>query len=199
LGVRVRRETKLIRVYSDLVAKLNEISNREGVPFMEYVNSALEQVVRAHRLGRSIKEVVDSYERMLIQREAGLVMAPLEALNKIVERFYPGEGDLLEGIWREAGLWYGKYLSIKIRDGEPLEVFRDMLKDSGWGIREINLERRGDRKLLKCFSLTLSLENTRLLMNFIEGVMEALGYKVLERNCLRGVIEIEFRDESNKK
>lgn len=189
-----RRETKLVRVYSDLVARLNEASNREGIPFMEYVNSALEQAVRAHRLGKPLKEIVDFYERMLIQREAGLIMVPLEALNKIVERFYPSNGDVLESIWRESGEWYGKYLLIKVKDGSPIEVFRNMLRDSGWGIRDVSLERRGDKSLLKCFSLTLSLENTRLLMNFIEGVIEALGYEILGRSCLRGVVEIEFKE-----
>lgn len=193
MGGRQQRETKLVRVYSDLVARINEISNREGIPFMEYVNSALEQAVRAHRLGKDLKDIVDFYERMLTQREAGLVMVPLEVLNKIVERFYPREGELLEGIWRESGAWYGKYLLIKVRGSDPLELFRDMLKDSGWGVRETSLERVGERSMLKCFSLTLSLENTRLLMRFIEGVIEALGYEIISSSCLRGVIEIEFR------
>ena len=198
LSAQPRRETKLIKVYGDLVTKLNEISNRVGIPFMEYVNSALEQAVRAGRLGKTLKEIVDSYERMLIQREAGLVLVPLEAFNRIVEKFYPGEGQFIESVWRESGTWYGKYLLVKVKNSDPLDVFRDMLKDSGWGFREVSLERRGGEGLLKCFSLTLSLENTKLLMNFIEGVIEALGYEIVGRSYLRGAIEIEFKSREKR-
>jgi hypothetical protein len=68
-----------------------------------------------------------------------------------------------------------------------------MLKATGWNIKDVVLERRGEKLTFKCFSLMLSLENTALLMRFIEGVMETLGYEVISQNYLRGVIEIEFR------
>jgi len=193
LGRRLQKETKLVRVYSDLVAKLNEASNREGISFLDYVNSALEQAVRAHKMGHSLKDIVDFYEMMMMQREAGLVMVPSEVLNKITERFYPNEKNMLESIWYESGVWYGKYLLVKVRREDPIDVFGEMLKATGWNIKDVVFERRGDKLVFKCFSLMLSLENTALLMKFIVGVMETLGYEVISQNYLRGVIEIEFR------
>lgn len=193
MGRRLQKETKLVRVYSDLVAKLNEASNREGISFLDYVNSALEQAVRAHKMGHSLKEIVDFYEMMMMQREAGLVMVPSEVLNKITERFYPNEKNMLESIWYESGVWYGKYLLVKVRREDPIDVFGEMLKATGWNIKDVVFERRGDKLVFKCFSLMLSLENTALLMKFIVGVMETLGYEVISQNYLRGVIEIEFR------
>jgi hypothetical protein len=193
LGRRLQKETKLVRVYSDLVAKLNEASNREGISFLDYVNSALEQAVRAHKMGHSLKDIVDFYEMMMMQREAGLVMVPSEVLNKITERFYPNEKNMLESIWYESGVWYGKYLLVKVRREDPIDVFGEMLKATGWSIKDVVFERRGDKLAFKCFSLMLSLENTALLMKFIVGVMETLGYEVISQNYLRGVIEIEFR------
>ncbi|MEM3174156.1 MAG: hypothetical protein QXU02_04625, partial [Candidatus Bathyarchaeia archaeon] len=83
---RPQRETKLVRVYGDLVVKLNEAANREGISFMEYINSVLEQALRAHKMGRSLRDIVDFYELMWMQREAGLIMVPYEVLNKIAER-----------------------------------------------------------------------------------------------------------------
>ena len=193
MGRRLQKETKLVRVYSDLVAKLNEASNREGISFLDYVNNALEQAVRAHKMGHSLKEIVDFYEMMMMQREAGLVMVPSEVLNKITERFYPNEKNMLESIWYESGVWYGKYLLVKVRREDPADVFGEMLKATGWNIKDVVFERRGDKLVFKCFSLMLSLENTALLMKFIVGVMETLGYEVISQNYLRGVIEIEFR------
>jgi hypothetical protein len=193
LGRRLQKETKLVRVYGDLVAKLNEASNREGVSFLDYINSALEQAVRAHKMGRSLKDIVDFYEMMMMQREAGLVMVPSEVLNRITERFYPNEKNMLESMWYESGVWYGKYLLVKVKREDPTDVFGEMLKATGWNIKDVVLERRGEKLTFKCFSLMLSLENTALLMRFIEGVMETLGYEVINQNYLRGVIEIEFR------
>lgn len=190
---RPQRETKLVRVYGDLVAKLNEAANREGISFMEYINGALEQALRAHRMGRSLRDIVDFYELMWMQREAGLIMVPYEVLNKIAERFYPSEKETLESIWYESGVWYGKYLLVKVKDGDPAEVFVETLKSAGWDIKDVVFERHGRNAVFKCFSLTLSLENTALLSKFIEGVMEAIGYEILNKSHLRGVIEIDLK------
>lgn len=193
MGRRLQRETKLVRVYSDLVTKLNEVSNREGVSFLDYINSALEQAVRAHKMGCSLKEIVDFYELMMMQREAGLATVPFEILNKIAEKFYADEKNMLESMWYESGVWYGKYLLVKVKNGDPTEVFVKMLKETGWNIKDVVFERREEKLTFKCFSLMLSLENTALIMRFIEGVMETFGYEVISQNYLRGVIEMEFR------
>lgn len=197
---RPQRETKLVRVYEDLVVRLNEAANREGISFMDYINGTLEQALRAHRIGHSLRDIVDFYELMLMQREAGLIMVPYEVLNKISERFYPREKEVLENIWHESGVWYGKYLLVKVKDGDPAEAFMETLKSMGWDIKDVVFERHGRSAVFKCFSLTLSLENTALLSKFIEGVMEAIGYEVLNRSHLRGVIEIDLKKlEKNNK
>lgn len=188
-----RRETRLVRVYSDLVASLNEASNREGVSFLDYINDALEQAVRAHRMNCPLKRIVDFYEIMMMQREAGLIMIPSEILNRLIERFYPSEKDMLQEIWYDSGVWYGKYLLAKIKDGNPVEKFAEILRVTGWNIKDVVLEKHGENITFKCFSLMLTLENTVLLMRFIEGVMRTLGYEAAERSYLRGVIEIEFK------
>lgn len=193
-----RRETKLIKVYEDLVVKLNEEANKRGVTFFDLVNEILAQAVRSMEMGGSVKEVVDFYEAMKFQREAGLVMIPFEALDRIVEKYYKNEKEMLEGLWFEAGVWYGKYLSFRAKDNDPIEVFLRSLFFMGWGIKDVKCERSQDGIAIKCFSLTLSRENTMLLMKFIEGVMSAMGYGVTDEKCLRGVIETEFK-RLNKK
>lgn len=189
-----KRETKLVSVYSDLIDKLKEISIKEGLPLTEYVNRALEQAIRARELGASIKEVVDFYERMTVQREAGLVMIPLEVFNRMIEELRR-EGKLSEDLWYECGQWYGKYLSMRVKDVSPTSFLIEMLKDCGWKVRWISIEEGGE-VLLKCFSPTVSLEATKLFMKFIEGAVESLGYEVLSRSYLRGVIELKVRSST---
>ncbi|MEM1790086.1 MAG: hypothetical protein QXP68_04145 [Thermosphaera sp.] len=182
-----KRETKLVSVYSDLIVKLKEISMREGLPLTEYVNRALEQAVRAHELGSSLREVVDLYERMRIQREAGLILIPMEVFNRMVEEL---RGEEVEGLWRDCGSWYGEYLSMRVRDGDPLRVLVGMLEDCGWKVKLTNLEGGGS---FKCFSPTISLEATKLFARFIEGALKSLGYEILSTSCLRGLIELRIK------
>ena len=61
---------RLIRVPDDLVNKLTIASNRRGEPFIRYVTEILEQAVRADELDSTIKEMVDSYEKEVVQKEA---------------------------------------------------------------------------------------------------------------------------------
>ncbi|MCX8178152.1 MAG: hypothetical protein N3F10_07690 [Candidatus Bathyarchaeota archaeon] len=194
-----RRETKLVKVYEDLVAKLNEEANKRGVAFFDFINEILAQAVRVLDMGSTIREVVDFYEAMMVQREAGLAMIPFEALDRIVEKFYRGERETLEGLWHDAGVWYGKYLSFRVKDESPFDVFIRSLSFMGWGIKEVTCQKSEDKIGLKCFSLTLSRENTKLLLKFVEGVMNALGYEMADSQCLRGVIEAEFKRTQNKK
>ena len=61
---------RLIRVPDDLVSRLMIASNRRGEPLMQYITEILEQAVRAHELNSSLKEIVDSYEKEVVQKEA---------------------------------------------------------------------------------------------------------------------------------
>jgi len=61
---------RLIRVPDDLVNKLMTASNRRGEPFIRYVTEILEQAVRADELDSSIKEMVNSYAKEAVKKEA---------------------------------------------------------------------------------------------------------------------------------
>lgn len=188
-----QRETKLVKVYEDLIAKINREANKRGIPFFDMVNDILSQAVKVMEMGGSIREAVDFYEAIRLQHEAGLAMIPFEALNSIVEKYYKSEKETLEKLWFESGVWYGKYLSFRVKKEEALDVFLKSLAYMGWGIKDVNFKMDQDNLSLKCFSLTLSRENTMLLMKFIEGVMNAIGYEVVNAKCLRGVVEAEFK------
>jgi len=189
----VQKGMKLIRVPDDLVSRLNEASNREGKPFFDYISEAFEQAVRAHEMSRSLKEIVDFYELMMMQKEAGLVVTPSDTLNKLIEKLYPKEKEILETIWFDSGVWYGKYLLVKVKDEDPVEMFGEMLKSISWHLKDVEFGKVTDAVTFRCVSFTLSLENTVLLMKFIEGVMSTLGYEPVSEDYLRGMIDIEFR------
>ena len=72
---------RLIRVPDDLVNKLMTASNRRGEPFIRYVTEILEQAVMADELDSSIKEIVDSYKKEVVQKEA----SQLEEAERVEE------------------------------------------------------------------------------------------------------------------
>ena len=183
---------KLIRVPEDLVTRLNEAANLDGEPFLEYVIEALEQAVRAHQMDRSIKQVVDFYEFMMMQKDAGLMITPSETLNKLIDKLYSSDKEFLQKIWLDAGGWYGKYLLTKVKGGDHVELFGEVLKVTNWDLNDVEFKREGSSISLRCISFTMSIENTFLLMTFIEGVMNTLGYKTANQECMRGMINMDF-------
>jgi len=189
----VPKGKRLIRIPEDLVVKLTEAANLEGRPFYDYTVEALEQALRAHEMKRSVKEIVDFFEIMEIQRLARLMITPTEALNYLIARHYREDRETLQQKWYEAGNWYGNYLQARIRDRDPLEAFGRLLAaDRRWNLDDAEVSKTDGTVRLRCVSFMLPLENTELFMRFLEGVMHGLGYETKRRECLKGAITLEF-------
>ena len=65
----IELKMKLIRVPDDLVDRLVGASNSQGKSLLDYIAEIFEQALRAHELDCSLKETVDSYERIAMQNE----------------------------------------------------------------------------------------------------------------------------------
>jgi len=191
------KEKKLIRVPSDIVAKLNEAANRAGRSFYDYTSEVLEQALRASELGRPLKEIMDFFELMSVQRNAGLTITFSELLNYLISMLYPKEEKALHERWYEAGVWYGTYLQVKFRNKRTLDIFTKLLSESWWEINEVNLSKEEEGFVLRCVSFTLSLERTKLLMSFLEGVINSMEYEIVKKDCIRGMIILNFTERGS--
>ena len=189
------REKKLIRVPSDIVAKLNEAANKAGKSFYDYTSELLEQALRCNEFGRPLKEIMDFFELMTLQRNAGLIITFSDLLNYLISLLYPKQERELHEKWYEAGVWYGTYLQVKFRNRNILDVFAKILSESWWELNEVNLAKEREGFTLRCVSFTLSLERTKLLTSFLEGVINSIGYEVLEKDCIRGMIILHFAEK----
>ncbi|MDI6691020.1 MAG: hypothetical protein QME50_04015 [Candidatus Bathyarchaeota archaeon] len=190
----VAKERKLIAVPSELVRALNEIANRKGTPFYEYTVEALEQAVRASLMRRTIREIVDFYEIMEMERASGTVLVPRDALNWFIKKLYPEERDAMQKVWLDAGRWFGKYLTAKLHSKEEaIDILTKILETSRWELDEVSLEKKENAVRVRLMSFVLSEENTELLMSYVEGVMESLGYETGNKECMRGMVIIDFR------
>jgi len=186
------KDTKLIVVPSRLVERLRAVAAKQGVHLSRYAAEALEQALRAEGLGTSLREAVDMYRLVEIQRGAGAVQISRSSLEQLVGELYSGNGEDLRRIWREAGRWYGEYLRTKLNDDGVLGFFEKALLVS-WDLDEVEVRDDGGAVTLRCTSFMMPLEVTELLISYISGVMSSLGYEELDRDYLRGMATLRYR------
>jgi len=190
---KVTKEKKLILVPGDLVNKIMEISNKQGKTLFNFVTEILEQALRASDMNQSIKQLVDFYEAMETQKSSGAVIVPIDAFTYLISKLYPSDRKNLLKKWCESGEWYGKYMLAKFHDDDPIDAFKNLLTVSHWDLNEVSFAKDNDGIRVKCVSPLLPIENTELLMKFVEGVMHSFGYDIGKEDYARGMILLTFK------
>jgi len=193
MGKGVAKDKKLILVPSDLVGRLMQISNKEGKTFYSFISEIFVQALRAQEIKHSLKEIIDFFEFMETQKASGAVITPVDALTYLIGEVYQSQRDALLEKWYESGEWCGKYLLARFFERNPVEVFGKLLEVSRWDLKEVHVTENAGVVKIRCVSPLLPLENTELLLKFIEGVMYSLGYKTTEEDYLKGIILLEFQ------
>lgn len=182
---------KFIAASEELVSKLMAISNREGKTFYSFVNDIFEEVIGIYDQRRTLQEVTEFYNLMEMQTTSGVILTPPDALKYVVEKLSPEEKEQFEKLWYAWGQWYGKYLGSKFPE-HTLEAFGRFLSLSRGELSEVEVT-PGDPVKLRCVSSLISLQYTKLLQNYLEGVIHSLGYETIRRECLKGLILLEFK------
>ncbi len=190
------REEKLIRAPGDLVSRLKEAANREGKTLYNYVAEIFEQAVRAYEMKRNLKDVLDVYEILEVQKEAGAIFTPRDILEYSVERIHQEDDGTLQRLWYQTGKWYGVYL--KEKSDYPVDAFIRLLQEGRWDLNEVTVKRNQETLEFRCISPLASQERTLLLRNFIEGAVHSLGYRTLDQECFRGIIRLKFSPKALK-
>ncbi|MEM2905791.1 MAG: hypothetical protein QW057_01110 [Candidatus Bathyarchaeia archaeon] len=193
------KEKKLVAVRGDLLARVVEISNREGKSVYGMTNEIFEQAIRVHDLGLSLTDVVEAYALLKMERETGAVIISSETLSYLIGRLYPEEKEALQELWRGSGQWYGKYLLAKFHDQDPIEMLRRRLVTCAWDVTDVNLVRNGDKVKLRIVAPYLAAENTELFSKHLEGIMQSLGYTLERNDTMRGIILLEFDKQKEAK
>lgn len=188
-------ETKLLVLPSDLVDRLKEVSNRRGTSLSGYAMEVFEEALRAEKLGAPLGSAVDAYRMGEIHRGAGAVIIPRASLGEIIKSLGSEHAGDLERLWDEAGRWYGKYLLGKLGSENVLAFLRmDLL--TSWNLNEVEITDGGDATL-RFTGFMMSEEFTGLLLSYVHGIMESLGYREVERDSLRGMATIRYLKLNN--
>lgn len=187
------RGRKLILIRDDLLEGIRKITAKEGKTVFSFTNEVFEQVLKVYDMDVSLSDVVEFYRLMQIQRETGALIVPLSVLEYMTHTLFRDNKKELLDEWRRSGLWYGRYLCIRFPDEELLGVFEKLMKFSLWNVTEFSVLRKDEGVKIRCMSPHFSSEHTEAFSNFLEGVLDALGYETVKNECLRGMILLESR------
>jgi len=184
-------DTKFIIVPRQLADQLRALTARLGQSVSDFAVEALTQAMRAQELGSDLGEAVELHRLSGVQRGAGNIQVTRTVLKEIIGKLYGSDGDGLRGLWREHGKWYGAYLKARLGRDQVLGFLeRDLLVT--WNLDEAEVVQRDLMVSVRCVSFGMSEEFTELLVSYILGVMEELGFAENERDVLRGMVSLKF-------
>jgi hypothetical protein len=182
---------RLVYVSETLLDKVAKVTRDEGVSLTKLVESALIEVIKVNELGYSSKQMAEFFNVLQTNRVLGGLFVPSGVLDFMIERCYKNEIQQLQDLWFDSGKWNGKYLKEKFQN--PVEAFGHFLELSRWDLNEVDVKEVGDTLKVRCVSTVMSVEGTRLLAKFIEGIVNGLGYKTDRVDCLKGMIILECK------
>jgi hypothetical protein len=182
---------KLVYISEDLLEKATKVARDEGVSLSKLVESSLLEAIKVNDLGYTSKQMANLFNFLQTNRVLGGLFVPSGVLDYMIEKTNKTDDGHLETLWYESGKWNGKYLKEKFPD--PVDAFRHFLELSRWDLNEVDVKRESDSVKVRCISTVMSIEGTKLLAKFVEGVMSGMDYTTKQFDCLKGMIILEFR------
>ncbi len=182
---------KLVYISEDLIQKATKVSRDEGISLSKLVEGALSETVKVNELGYTSKQMADFFNVMQTHRVLGGLFVPSGVLDYMIDNVCKDDAAGLQNLWYESGRWNGKYLKEKF--GNPVDAFRHFLELSRWDLNEVDVKEEGSTVRIRCVSTVMSVEGTKLLAKYIEGVMIGMNYKTADADSLKGMIILEFR------
>jgi len=181
---------KMLAAEEEIANRVVEMARRRGVTVFQTVNDILEQALRADGMGLALEEVIDRRGMLERAREVGFTFTIERLLYEVVDTAYKRARKQLSQMWLEMGGWYGKYFANKREDG--LEAFVEAMELLTFGTSEFSLEE--DLGVVSVTSVGESFTPgfTDVLSLFIEGALEALGYRQAAKEVSKGIIRLRF-------
>ncbi len=190
VSTKVSSKRKMLAARADLADKVSKIAENRGFTVFSMVNDLLDLAIKVDEMGISLQEAVDSYELAKDVRDASFVLVFESLLYDTVQVAYEKAGEKTLEIWHDAGSWAAqRYLARGILD--PLAAYERDLKVFAWNVPDITLNRSENNVNVRILSPRFSESYTVLFSRYIEGFLEACGYKITFNEVGRGNIRLE--------
>ena len=184
-------DTKWVVLPEELVNRAREAAIKQGVSFTDFATEALEQAVKVGGWGASLEEVTDLFNIHEAMRASGAIQIQRSDFDEMLQESYEKDREKLLANWRVAGRWCGEYLRAVFTDG-ALDHLEKVLLVS-WNLNEVEVVEEDYTVKISFTSFTMSSEFTELLVDFISGLMTALGYKAKEVAVIKGLAALTYK------
>lgn len=180
----------MLAARDDLADRIGKIAEKRGFTLFGMLNDLLDLAIKADRMGISLKDAVDSYELAKEVRDASFTLVLESLLYETAEIAYQRETEKTLQTWFDAGVWIAqRYLARGVKD--PLGAYERELKVFGWNLPGVTMERSDKEVSFRILSPRFSEVYTLLFNNYLQGILDGLGYVVTFNEVGRGNIRLE--------
>jgi hypothetical protein len=185
---KVRRKSFAAR--EDLLDEMNKVARQGDLSLYRFLNQIFELTLRANEMGVTFSNLLDSRELLKDAMEGGFTLGLESLWYEMAEIAYAKAKNKTLSAWFDAGVWFAKRYVTGETD-EPFEVFKKDLKDFTWNVPELDVDNKSDTVSVRIVSPRFTEAYTFLFLSFLEGALDAFGYKVDSKEVSRGLIRLE--------
>jgi hypothetical protein len=191
---KLKRKTFVAR--EDLMKHLSDIAKQRGHSLYETVNEIFELAITAENLDLTLRRIVNERQLFEVARKTGFILGLERLWYEMADLSYSQSKRLATKSWFEAGAWFAKrYATSKAAD--PIAAFKNDLALFTWNAPEFSIEKKQNSVSTRLVSPWFPESYTFLFASFLEGALEAFGYKITENTVNKGNIHIEaVREET---
>jgi len=186
--MKVKRKTLFAR--EDLANRLSIIAKQHGYTLYNLVNEILELAIQAEDAGINLRRIFEESWILKTAKRDGFILGFESLWYDMADMAYEKDKDEAIKRWFEAGVWLAKrYASAGIED--PFETFKRNLEAYTWNVPEFTIEKGEKTVSVRIISPRFSESYTILYSAFLEGALEAFGYKTSSKEVSVGVIRLK--------
>jgi len=186
-------ERDFLAARKDFVVQVRDIARKKKQTIYALVNEALEQLLRAEKMGMSLQEIVDNYFLVNIAKESGFTLTNEGLLFYALEKVFKEDNESLADMFYKTGQWLGKYCQARFSGEDSLRVIEKIVQGLFWEISEFDITKKTDEILVQCIGSKIPSSYTTLLSTFIEGLIHTFEYSTVKKNVSKGNISLTFR------
>jgi len=174
---------------------MNKVAKQGDLSLYKFLNEVFELTLRANKLGVNLSSLIDSRELLKAAMEGGFTLGLESLWYEMAELAYAKAKNKALKSWFDAGVWLAKrYVTGETDD--PFEAFKKDLKDFTWNVPELDVTKKAGKVSVRLVSPRFTEAYTFLFLSFLEGALEAFGYKIGSKEISRGMICLEaVRDQ----
>ncbi len=187
------KSKKLVPIPEDILKRMASLASKHGEGTFSFIAKTLEEAASLLDMGISVRDAKNLYLLVETLKKTGAIVVPGELLQQLLSSLSSTGKDRALKAAYEMGEWFGKYILAKTGSGgDSLEKFRELMPLYLWDASEFIVSNEERRLKVRYISPGQTLERTSLLASFLEGVVNAMGYKTVSKEVHRGIIALDF-------